>query len=102
MKKMFFALMCVICSLTFLSCNKSGTSVKDLDPKSLDNTVEKCWECTYKYAGASATEYMWGTESVVVYAMQQTPMGEWTYKPASAKDPDACEDLNPDADDLLD
>ena len=45
---------------------------------------------------------MWGTESVVVYAMQQTPVGEWTYKPASAKDPDACEDLNPDVDDLFD
>lgn len=70
MKKIFFSIFAVA-ALALTSCaGAGGANVLDMDPSKCDDTTEKCWKYTLTYAGVSADTYLWGTEKVVVEAIQ--------------------------------
>ena len=70
MKKIFYSIFAVA-ALALTSCAAGGgANVLDLDPSTCDDTTEKCWKYTLTYAGVSADAYLWGTEKVVVEAIQ--------------------------------
>ena len=97
MKKIFLALMCAG-ALLFTGCNNDNDpELKPLDQ--CDNTVEKCWEVTYRLAFATETSHMWGTEYMIVSSIKETQelnagLGSWTYKATDILDQDACDDLD--------
>ena len=97
MKKLFLALMCAG-ALLFTGCNKDNDpELKSLDQ--CDNTIEKCWETTYRIGFVSETEHMWGTEYMIVKAIKETQelnggLGTWTYKATDIFDEEACEELD--------
>ena len=94
MKKLMFALMCVV-AMTLASCGGNDPVNKRLED--CDNTVYRCWELTYTYMGASASSYTWCTEWQIVYVLQESqknvPVGKYSYKEAPANTEEACEKL---------
>ena len=97
MKKLFLALMCAG-ALLFTGCSSDkDPELKPLDQ--CDNTVERCWETTYRIGIVSETGHMWGTEYVVVMAIQETQkynggIGSWSYKATDVNDEEACNALD--------
>ena len=90
MKKILFVAIAAM-TLMFSACSKNA---KDVDINTLDNTINRCWSWTWTYAGVTATNYLWGTEREVAQVLQEaqkmTPVGTYSYKPASAADEEAC------------
>ena len=72
--------------------------VRDMDPSQCDDTTDKCWKYTISYADASASAYIWGTEKMVVEALQQSlenisaPGYTITLEESPAEDAEACWD----------
>lgn len=71
MKKFFAFAVLAAMALGLASCKKDVTNI---DPSTLDNTVEKCWKVTYKttvggYSGTTET-YEWATERALVIELQ--------------------------------
>lgn len=98
MKKSIFALFCGLVCLFAVSCTKG---INDVDPATLDNTINKCWAITYTYSGISATDYVWCTERECVETLQMSQklvsVGKYTYKHiVAAGDADACYKLSED------
>ena len=98
MKKSIYAIFAGLVCLMMVACSSKGNEIDGLDPSTLDNKVEKCWEIIYSYGGQSASSYMWGTERICVETLQQSQkmvgVGKYTYKESSAKDAEACYQLD--------
>jgi len=90
MKKYLFIAVAAVAML-FTSCAKNAV---DIDPNSVDNTINKCWEIVYTYSGVSASSFVWGTERECVVALQSAAklvkVGKYTYKVTTISDADAC------------
>lgn len=102
-QKLFIALLCMAGVFFLGACNNGINNVNpdDVDLSKLDNKTEKCWEVTRTVANVSETAYFWGTEYMLVYAMQQEQklsggIGKWSYKESNEKDEASCESKNPD------
>lgn len=95
MKKLYSALLCAAAAFVLVACNGSS-DVKNINLDSLDDTTEKCWQCTCKAGWYSEDTFMWGTEREVVFAMQHSEVVgvKWSYKEASAKTEEACMELD--------
>lgn len=68
-------------------------NVMDMDPEQCDDTTEKCWKYTLTYAGVSADAYLWGTEKVVVEAIQAAAVIDGytaTMEATGAEDMESC------------
>lgn len=98
MKKSIFAILAGVVCLVMVACSSKGNEIDGLDPQTLDNTVEKCWEIIYTYSGQSASSYIWATEKECVEVLQESQkmvgVGKYTYKASSAKDANACYELD--------
>lgn len=98
MKKSIFAIFAGLACLMMVACSSKGKEINGLDPQTLDDKVEQCWEIVYSYGGQSASSYMWGTERECVIALQEAQkmvgVGKYTYKSSSAKDAEACWQLD--------
>ncbi len=53
MKKSIYAIFAGLVCLMMVACSSKGNEIDGLDPSTLDNKVEKCWEITYSYGGAA-------------------------------------------------
>lgn len=99
MKKFLTIVMCVM-ALAFAGCKGGARSITEESLKNLDNTVNKCWNITYKYAGITTNcGYEWCTEyqiGLIVFESQKIigNLGEYSYKEVSVKNEDACLDLD--------
>ena len=91
MKKFLFIAVAAVAML-FTACK--GKDAASIDPNSVDNVTNKCWEITYTLKGVSASSYVWGTERECVVALQTSAklvtVGKYTYKATSITDADAC------------
>jgi len=98
MKKSIFAIVAGLVCLMMVACSSKGKDIDGLDPQSLDDKVEQCWEIIYSYGGQSASSYMWLTERECVITLQEAQkrvgVGKYTYKSSSAKDAQACWELD--------
>ena len=98
MKKFLFALVCVA-ALALTSCGGGNDpTLKDLS--TCDNTVERCYELICTAGGVTESTYIWCTEWVIVYTLQESQklvgnLGKYSYKEApSAKTEEACDELD--------
>ena len=76
--------------------NNGGKDDEEIDPNTLDNTTQKCWEVTVNYGSTTLTEYLWMTERELVVTMQATlknTLFTFTYKQADANDASSCAKL---------
>lgn len=100
MKKSIYAIFAGLVCLMMVACSSKGKEIEGIDPSTLDNKVEKCWEITYSYGGQSASSYVWATERICVETLQEAQKtlvgvdGKYTYKESSAKDAEACYQLD--------
>ena len=105
-KYLIIALMCIASVTLFTACSKhgdvvKGSTVENIDPSTLDNTTERCWEITAAVGPHSETYYEWGTERFIVEVLQIAQqqigsLGTYSYKANNAKTEEACLDQNVD------